>query len=282
MKLFVRALALFLLTSTGLCLPCRADSLKPTKIRRLVIASKDLSERDRRQVVRQFEGYTFPGRGEPVSEDALIEELGERVRQAFRNLGYFKAVVNEPRASFVASDHGKRIVDIRVRAQAGAQYRLGEIQFTGAKAFPTDRLRAVFEQQNGDVYNATKFGAGLENLRTLYGTAGYAQMSFVPSPITDESRHLIDWTIDISEGWTYSFGRLILDGPEPHAGAGFALLDSWHALEGKQYNPLLLQQWLEASRANWQNGSGVADPSCSYPDGESRMVIVKLSFPEVP
>jgi len=282
MKLFVRALALFLFTSTGLCLPCRADSLKQTKIRRLIIESKDLSERERRQVVRQFEGCDYPGFGGNVSEDAVLEELGERIRQALRDLGYFNAVVDEPTASHDASDRGKKIVDVRVRVEAGVQYRLGEIQFTGAKAFPAERLRGIFEQHKDDVFNATKFGAGLGNLRTLYGTAGYAQMSFVPSPITDESRHLIDWTIDISEGWTYSFGRLILDGPEPHAGAGFALLDSWHALEGKQYNPLLLQQWLEANRANWQNGSGVADPSCSYPDGESRMVIVKLSFPEVP
>jgi outer membrane protein assembly factor BamA len=150
------------------------------------------------------------------------------------------------------------------------------------RRFLRKRLRAAFDLHKSDLLNLTEFGAGLEHLRTLYGTAGYAQMSAVPLRIKDDSRRVIDFNIDISEGRTYNFGRLILDGPEPHAGAGYALLDSWNALEGKQYNPLVLHEWLEANRANWQNGSNVADPTFSYPNGESRLVFVKLSFPDDP
>lgn len=214
MKLFIRILIFCVLACTDLCRPCHADSLKAAQIHRLVIESKTLPDRDRRQVVRQFEGRDY----------WVLEELGEQIRMAFRNLGYFTAVVDEPTISPVTSGRGKRIADVTVRVKAGAQYRLGEIHFRGARTFPGDRLRTAFEQQKGDVLNATEFGEGLEHLRTLYGTAGYADVSAVPNAIADESRHVISFTIDIQEGWISSFGRLILDGPEPHTGAGYALM----------------------------------------------------------
>ena len=245
-----------------------------------------MPERYRRQIVRRFEGCSYEGASDPVAE-----ELGERIRAALRSLGYFEAAADDPKMSLVASDHRRKIVDVRVRVTEGAQYRLGEIQFTGAKVFPADRLRAVFEQQNGDVYNATKFGEDFEHLRALYGTAGYAQMVAVPNPMADESRHVIGFTIDIDEGKTYNFGRLVLDGPEPHAGAGQALLDSWKTLVGKRYNPVVLRQWLAANQSNWHSGAGIpktisiggfaVEPLTPVPDGESRVVNVKLSFPAV-
>ena len=40
------------------------------------------------------------------------------------------------------------------------------------------------------------------------------------------------------------FGKFDLEGVEPHAGAGKALLNSRITLEGKQYNPLELQHLL--------------------------------------
>jgi hypothetical protein len=274
MKLFFRVLAFSMLAIPSFGPLCFAQSSEGIQIRKLVIESSTLPNRDRKQVVRQFEGCRYEGASDPVAQ-----ELGERIRAALRNLGYFEAAAADPKMSFVASDRRKRIADVRVRVQAGAQYRLGEIQFTGAKAFPAARVRAVFQLQKGELFNATKFGAGLEHLRTLYGTAGYINLVAIPQPIKDDSRHVIDWTVDIEEGKTYNFGRLILDGPEPHAGAGYALLDSW-TLEGKRYNPVVMREWLVANQSNWQDGSRVADPTTFMSDPETGVVNVKLSFPE--
>jgi hypothetical protein len=198
-----------------------------------------------------------------------------------RSLGYFEAAADDPRMSFVASDRRRRIADVRVRVKEGAQYRLGKIQFENAKLFPTDQLRAAPELQDGDLFNATKFGRGLENVRNLYETEGYVSFSAIPQLIKDDSRHDIDLIVDIDEGWPCDFGHLLLDGPEPHAGAGQALLDSWKPFEGKRYNPAMLQQWLAANRSNWKDGSHISDPITRIPDGESRVVNIKLSFPPV-
>jgi len=48
-----------------------------------------------------------------------------------------------------------------------------------------------------------------------------------------------------------SFGGLQLEGIEPVAGAGKALLTSWRQLQGELYNPQVLQKWLAANTKGW-------------------------------
>ena len=81
---------------------------------------------------------------------------------------------------------------------------------------------------------------GLEDLRKLYETKGYVNFAAVPETSIDESRRTIDLFVDIDEGKPYNFGQLRLEGIEPYAGAGQALLNSWKTLEGKRYNSLEL------------------------------------------
>jgi hypothetical protein len=42
----------------------------------------------------------------------------------------------------------------------------------------------------------------------------------------DEVRRTVTLTIDIDQGKSWDFGRLLLDGPGPYAGAGLFLLHS--------------------------------------------------------
>jgi len=275
MRLFTRVLIGFVLAGGSLWSAAQADSPNTIEIHRLTIESNSLPERDRRQIVRQFEGSSYEG-----ASQAIAEEFGQRVRMALRDRGYFEAGVDDPEMSFTAADHGRRIADVRIKVKEGAQYRLGKIKFVNAKLFPADQLRGAFDLQDGDLFNATKFGRGLENMTNLYATEGYANFTAIPQPIKDDSRHVIDETVDVNEGSPYDFGRLILEGPEPHAGAGKALLDSWTSLQGKRYNPAILQQWLAANRSNWEDGSHTSDPITFRTDGESKVVNIKLSFPE--
>jgi outer membrane protein assembly factor BamA len=101
----------------------------------------------------------------------------------------------------------------------------------------------------------TKIGKGLESLRKLYATEGYVDCVAVPEVLSDESRRTNDLVIDVDEGRPYDFGRLYLEGVEPHPGAREALMNSWKTLEGKRYNPVELQRWLLANHADWKDGS---------------------------
>jgi len=88
-----------------------------------------------------------------------LDEDTERVRQAYRDRGYFKALTSEPTTHVrdagglnpltLRPSTGKRI-DILMPVEEGARYKLGGITFTGNKAYPnTKALRAQFAQKDG-------------------------------------------------------------------------------------------------------------------------------------
>ena len=109
----------------------------------------------------------------PQTFDASkLEEDTERVRQAYRDRGYANAAVEEPKTQIrdegglnwftFRPNKGKRI-DILMPIEEGGRYRLGAITFTGNKAVTNVKaLRATFAIKDGDWFNATAVGKGLE------------------------------------------------------------------------------------------------------------------------
>ena len=152
------------------------------------------------------------------------------------------------------------IANVTVKVNPGAQYFLGEIHFLRATVFSPNQLRNVFSHRKGDdLFDATKFSAGLDHLRELSGTRGYVNTVANPVVTTDESRGTIDLVLEVDEGQAYDFGRLYLEGVEPHSGAGKALLNSWKPLEGRRYNPVELQHWLLANHFDWKVSALASD-----------------------
>ena len=266
MRILVRLLVASLLASAGLGQPCFAESANNIRIGKLVIESNSLPDADRERIIHLFQQKTY-----------LQPEIGERIECALRNLGYFKAVVDEPKFSFPTQGERRRIAHVTVKVEQGAQYRLGEIYIQKATIFPPGQLRNLFSLRRGDLFNVARIVEGVEDLRKLYETRGY--VNFVPAPIpsSDESRRTIDLVVDVDEGKPFNFGKLYLEGVEPHAGAGKALLNSWKTLEGKRYNPLELQHWLLANHVDWKVGTRISDSMRMATDPESLVVNVKLT-----
>jgi hypothetical protein len=235
MPLFVRVLVVFFLASAALGQGQPAQSAKCVRISKLVLVSNDLPDADRQRITRRFERKTY-----------RQPEIGERIVGALRDLGYFKAVAEEPKI------FGE---DVTVTVKPGAQYRVGEIRIKEANVFPSARLRSLFPLHSGDLFNATKFAEGLDNIRNLYATRGYVNLVAVPEAIVEEWRRRIDLVVEVDEGKPFNFGHLYLEGVEPYAGAGKALFDSWKPLVGKRYNSLELQHWLRTNHAAWKVGS---------------------------
>jgi len=151
-----------------------------------------------------------------------LDEDTERVRQAYRDRGYFKAITSEPSTSIrdagglnpftLRPSKGKR-VDILMPVEEGDRYRLGGITFTGNKHYTnTKALRAQFSQKDGEWFNATLFGKGLEQLRKAYGEGGYINFVGTPVPRVDEQKKLIYLDIDIDEGKPFYVSRIEFQG----------------------------------------------------------------------
>ncbi|HEY0307696.1 MAG TPA: outer membrane protein assembly factor BamA, partial [Acidobacteriaceae bacterium] len=154
-------------------------------------------------------------------DSTKLDEDSERVRQAYRDRGYFKALVGEPQTHvrdaggldlLLRPSKGKR-VDILMPIEEGGRYRLGGITFTGNKAVTNTRvLRAQFAQKDGEWFNATLFGKGLEQLRKAYGELGYINFVANPAPRVDEAKHLVYLDIDVTEGKPYYVSRIEFSG----------------------------------------------------------------------
>ena len=111
-----------------------------------------------------------------------------------------------------ARAQGKRI-DIRVPIDEGERYRLGGVTFTGNTHVQNVKaLRAQFPTKDGEWFNATAVGKGLENLRKAYGSLGYINFTGVPTPRIDDAKHLVYLDIDIDEGKAFTVSRIEFQG----------------------------------------------------------------------
>jgi hypothetical protein len=98
-----------------------------------------------------------------------------------------------------------------------------------------------------------------------------------PVVMSDESRRTIDLVLEVEEERPFDFGKLYLEGVEPHPGAGKALLDSWKPLEGKRYNSVELQRWLLANHSEWKVSPRISDSIRMAEDPISHAVNLTLT-----
>ena len=247
----------------------------PVQVRTLTLVSSDLAEADRYRVIQAFQGGAYSP-----------EELSERVRQALRDVGFYKAQADTPNFSGISDASQPPSADVTIRVTAGAQYRLADIHFRGPSDFTKDQLvytpeqlRAQFQLEPGTLFNATAIGRGIDRVRTLYQGRGYADFGAIPKPEIDESHHTIGLTIVIDKGRPYYFGRLILDGAEPHAGDAKRLLDAWSSMQSRPYNPQLLAGWLAKNASFWPDNNESIHHTETAPHPETQMIDVQLKLP---
>lgn len=159
-------------------------------------------------------------------DSTKLEEDKERLREAYREQGYFLAKVLDQKVEvrdvgggkfriplFYMNKPGKR-ADLVIPVEEGRQYHLNKINFAGVKLFrtPDSLMRPLFQMAEGDVFSTAKLRKGFENLRKLYGEFGYIDAVTEPSfdivPGTDK----IDLTLTAEEGKQFFVRRIDFSG----------------------------------------------------------------------
>jgi hypothetical protein len=135
----------------------------------------------------------------------LADEAAERIRADFQERGYFQVVVQASSSRPLGLTDGKQSILIIASITEGDQFRLRNITIQNvapdrALSISTATLRDQFHFRDGDLFNRTEIGAGLERLRQLYVARGYASFSIEPDTKLDSASHHVDLTLRITEG----------------------------------------------------------------------------------
>ncbi|HSA92532.1 MAG TPA: outer membrane protein assembly factor BamA [Terriglobales bacterium] len=151
-----------------------------------------------------------------------LAEDAERVRYAYQQRGYFKAIVSDPKTETrdaggfhipLIQKGGGKAVDITIPIEEGERYHLAAITFKNNKAIKDSRiLRAAFAMRDGDIFNAELVRKGLDALREIHGELGYVNFTAVPDTKFDDEKRLITLEIDIDEGKPFYVRRIEFQG----------------------------------------------------------------------
>jgi outer membrane protein insertion porin family len=155
-------------------------------------------------------------------DSSMLEEDTERVREVYRDEGYYNAAVEEPQTHirdvgglnwFTFRPRAGKRIDILLPIEEGDRYRLGTITFTGNKAVTNVRaLRGTFPIKDGAWFDATEIEKGLDNLKKAYGALGYINFGAIPKPVFNEQTKTVSLDIDIDEGKPYYVSRIEFQG----------------------------------------------------------------------
>ncbi len=151
-----------------------------------------------------------------------LEEDTERVRQAYRDKGYYNAAVEEPKTQIrdegglniftFRPNKGKRI-DILMPVEEGARYRLGTHHLHRQQGgFERAGTARHLRRKGWGLVQRTLIGKGLDNLKKAYGQLGYTNFAAIPRPVFDEQKKTVSLTVDIDEGKPFYVSRIEFQG----------------------------------------------------------------------
>jgi outer membrane protein assembly factor BamA len=247
-------------------------------IRRIVFQNAQLlSSEDRREISQTLRNEEAEGDSAQRSLSGLADEAAERVRAVYQNRGYFMAQAEANEVPVVAENAARYDVVVRV-LEEGKQYRLGDMHFIHVKAFPDSQLRELFPEKRGEIFSKEQIAKGLENLRHLYGSAGYVNFTSVPSTEIDDEHASIDLQVDIDEDRVFHWGNLHVNGMRGQDSE--ILLRVWEGLQGQIYTSSRqeLESFFRRFFRPLRRGTNLADCVVIKLDGVGGTVDVYLNL----
>jgi outer membrane protein assembly factor BamA len=157
--------------------------------------------------------------------------------------GYLKASFGESQAKVVEENPKQTQVDVTFPVTPGLQYKVADVQLSGAKVFPANRLRGMIRLQTGQAANALQLDEDLQALKKLYGTKGYMAAAIHPAPEMDDAQSTVKYRIEIAEGDVYKMGDLTIEGLDSRTTS--RLQEDWKLRGGDAYDASYFHHFLD-------------------------------------
>jgi outer membrane protein assembly factor BamA len=201
-----------------------------------------LSETESAQILAEIQ--KLPLSTNHQSDDDWNGEVGEFIHLALQNRGYFRSLVTTT-PYLVRAGAGDQLYVLAPDIESGAQYRMGEIKFSGATVFSAAELRKQFAIQREDVFDVSKIREGLDSMTRLYGSKGFIDQVPEPEISIDDKPQRIDILLKVDEGKQYFVGTVSIQGLDSKVEQ---LLQS-QLVPGQVFDDYALRQFLKEHKA---------------------------------
>jgi beta-lactamase regulating signal transducer with metallopeptidase domain len=139
------------------------------------------------------------------NREEVSDKVARHTRADFQERGYFLAVIQIRSSLPLGLTDGKQSLRVVVSINPGDQFRLRNISIHSdapdqTLSISAQTLREQFHLRDGDLFNTTEIGKGLERVHQLYVSRGYASATTIPETDIDRDSHRIDLILSIDEG----------------------------------------------------------------------------------
>jgi outer membrane protein assembly factor BamA len=161
--------------------------------------------------------------------------------------GYLKAQFSDSQAK-VITDGARTVVDVNFPVSPGIQYRVEQMHWAGAAAFPAEKLQALMHLKRGEPANAVQLQGDLEAVQKLYGAKGYLGAAIRPHPSLDDAAASVAYEFEVAEGDVFHMGDLLIDGID--AKAANELAAQWQIKKGDVYDDSYMKRFFQVMYHN--------------------------------
>ncbi len=163
----------------------------------------------------------------------------------YRERGYLKAAFSDAQPRVVEDSPEETLVDVAFPVASGLQYKLTEVQLSGYKVFPAERLREMIQLQPGQPANAVKLDKNLEEIKQLYGSRGYMAARVVATPEMNDADSTVKYLLQFQEGDVYKMGDLEVRGLDSVITQ--RMVAAWKLREGDTYDAQYAKKFVESA-----------------------------------
>jgi outer membrane protein insertion porin family len=169
---------------------------------------------------------SIPVMSKTFDQDKLDEDMEVGVRELYRDHGYFKEsdTVKSTKTvdlnkggipgpwPWIGSDHGKA-TNITIQIDEGEQYRMGTIKFRSSDPdqglyFRPEFLERIFPMKQGELFSTARIRKAIDDYKKLYGEYGYIDFVSTPQTDIDDTKKLINVTMELDQGKQFSVRRI--------------------------------------------------------------------------
>ncbi|MDP8234233.1 MAG: outer membrane protein assembly factor BamA [Candidatus Saelkia tenebricola] len=163
-----------------------------TKIRKINISGVEAFKKKRLSKLLKTRTKTWFRSG-AYKEDVLKEDL-EKIVDFYKRNGYLDVDVD---SDFQHDEKGRLLLSININE--GKQYKVGDVEIEGIKAFPKEELRGVLKLSRDDIFSYQALKIDTQSLQDFYFDRGYIKAYIETVPTVNPDTGLVDITYQLDE-----------------------------------------------------------------------------------